>query len=191
MHTMHLSYTDTNIISKQTKTRFHTTHVTCEFHRVRPKLFMSLWYVQWKPCTYLPSWVALSSNGPNRAPPDPRQMGVPSSVSKTIDEPMVCLTQTENLSCTDANTISKQIETRFHMTHNTLETYWGPLILFPSLRYVQRKLCTDLASRVALSPNGPNWASTWASSPRSPIERVQNDYYAYGMSSAYRATILH
>jgi hypothetical protein len=46
MHTMHLSYTDTNILSKQTKMRFHTTHVTYEFHRVRPKLFMSLWYVQ-------------------------------------------------------------------------------------------------------------------------------------------------
>jgi hypothetical protein len=156
MHTMHLSYTDTNIISKPTKTRFRTTHVTSEFRRVRPKLFMSLWYVQWKLCTYLPSWVALSSNRPNRAPPVPPQMGVPSGVSKTIDEPMVRLTQIENLSCTDANTISKQIKTRFHMTHNTYESHWGPLIIFSSLRYVQRKLCTDLASRVALSPNGPN-----------------------------------
>jgi hypothetical protein len=43
---MHLSDTDTNILYKQTKTRFHTTHFTYEFHQVRPKLFMSLWYVQ-------------------------------------------------------------------------------------------------------------------------------------------------
>jgi hypothetical protein len=38
-----------------------------------------------------------------------------------------------------------------------------------SLWYVQRKPCTYLASRLALSPNGPKWASTWASSPRSTI----------------------
>jgi hypothetical protein len=50
-----------------------------------------------------------------------------------------------------------------------------PPILFLTLRYVQRKRCTNLASRVALSPNGPNRASG-ASSPRSPIECVQNDF---------------
>jgi hypothetical protein len=111
MHTMHLSYTDTNILSKQTKMRFHTTHVTYEFHRVRPKLFMSLWYVQWKLCTYLPSWVALSSNSLNIAPPDPHQMGVPSGASKTIDEPMVRLTQTYHLSCIDAKNILKRDST--------------------------------------------------------------------------------
>jgi hypothetical protein len=116
VHTMHLSCTDTNIVSKQTKMRFHTTHVTYEFHRMCPKLFMSLCYVQCKPCTYLASCVALSSNGLNRAPPDPRHLGVPLGASKTINEPMVRLTQTEHLSCTDANTISKQIETRFHKT---------------------------------------------------------------------------
>jgi hypothetical protein len=60
-----------------------------------------------------------SPNGPNRAPPDPRLLGVPLGTSKTIYELMVCLTQTEHLSCTDANTISKQIKTRFHMTHVT------------------------------------------------------------------------
>jgi hypothetical protein len=119
VQTLHLSCIDTNTISKWTKTKFHTTHVTCEFHRVHPKLFMSLWYVQFKPCTYLVSRSALSPNGPNRAPPDPRHLGVPSGASKTIYEPMVCLGQTEHLSCTDANTVSKQIETRFHMTHVT------------------------------------------------------------------------
>jgi hypothetical protein len=67
---------------------------------------MSLLYVQCKPCTYLVSCVALSSNGLNRAPPNPRHLGVPLGASKTINEPMVCLTQIEHLSCTDANTIS-------------------------------------------------------------------------------------
>jgi hypothetical protein len=58
VQTVHLSCTDTNTISKRTKKRFHTTHVTYEFHQVRPKLFMSLWYVQCKPCTYLASRLA-------------------------------------------------------------------------------------------------------------------------------------
>jgi hypothetical protein len=50
--TVHLSCTDTNTISKLTKTRFHMTHVTLEFHRVRPKWFLRLCYIQHKPCTY-------------------------------------------------------------------------------------------------------------------------------------------
>jgi hypothetical protein len=33
--------TDTNIVPKWTKTTFHTTRVTYEFHRVCPKLFMN------------------------------------------------------------------------------------------------------------------------------------------------------
>jgi hypothetical protein len=119
VQTMHLSCTDTKTVTKRTEMRFHTAHVTYVFYRVRPKLFMSLWYVQCIPKTYLASRLALSPNGPNRAPPDPRHLGVPSGASKTINEPMVRLTNTEHLSCTDANTSSKQIETRFHMTHIT------------------------------------------------------------------------
>jgi hypothetical protein len=119
VQTVLLSCTNTNTVSKRTKTRFHMTHVTYEFHRVHPKLYMMYWYVQSKPCTYLASRFALSTNRPNRAPLDPPHLGVPSGVSKTIYEPMVHLTQTEQLSCTDANIVSKLIETRFHMTHVT------------------------------------------------------------------------
>jgi hypothetical protein len=136
------------------------THIPYEFHRVSPKLIMSLCYVQCKPCTYLVSRLALSPNGLNRAPPDPCHLGVPLGASKTSSEPMVRLTQTKHLSCTDANTISKQIEMRFHMTHVTKEFHRVPPILFPSLWYVQRKPHTNLASRVALSLNRPNRAST-------------------------------
>jgi hypothetical protein len=160
VQTLHLSGTDTNIVSKRTKTRFHTTHVTYEFHRVRRKLFMSLCYVQCKLGTYLMSRLAISPNRLNIAPPDPHHLGVPSGASKMIHEPMVHLTQIEHLSCTDANTITKQIETRFHMTHVTYEFHRVPPIQFLSLQYVRRKPCTNLASRVALSRNGPNHAST-------------------------------
>jgi hypothetical protein len=117
VQTVHLSCTDINTVSKWTKTKFHTTHETYEFHWVRPQLFMSLWYLQCKPCTYSVSRLALSPNGPNRAAPDLRHLGVPSGAYKMIYEPMVRLTQIEHLSWTDTNTVSKQIETRFHKTH--------------------------------------------------------------------------
>jgi hypothetical protein len=64
---MHLSWTDSSTISKLTKTRFHMTHFTLEFHRVRPKWFLRLWYVWHKPCTYLASRLALYLNVLNRA----------------------------------------------------------------------------------------------------------------------------
>jgi hypothetical protein len=150
---------------------------------------MSLLYIQCKPCTYLVSRLALSLNALNRAPPDSRHLVLPSGASKMIYEPMVRLTQTEHLSYTDANTVSKQIEKRFHMTHVTQEFRQVPPVQFLSLRYVRGKPCMNLASTVALSPNRPKQASTWASSPRSPIECVQNDFYAYVMFGTTHAPI--
>jgi hypothetical protein len=97
-------------------------------------------------------------------PLEPPNLGVPSGASKTICEPMVCLAQTVHLSCTNANTITKRTEMRFHMTHVTLEFYRVCPKRFLIMWYVQHKLCTYLASRLALSPNGPKWASIWASS---------------------------
>jgi hypothetical protein len=63
---MQLSCIDSNTIDESTETRFHMTLVTYEYHRVRPKLFMSLWYVWRKPCTYLAPTLTLSLNGPKR-----------------------------------------------------------------------------------------------------------------------------
>jgi hypothetical protein len=61
---------------------------------------------------------------------------------------------------------------------------------FLSLWYVRRKQCTYLASRLALSPNKLNRASTWASSPRSTIGCVPNGLWAYGMFDTNYAPIL-
>ena len=58
---------DTNTVSKWTKTRFHMTHVTKEFNRVRQKRFLSLRYVSLKLCTYLVSRFELPQNGLKRA----------------------------------------------------------------------------------------------------------------------------
>jgi hypothetical protein len=100
VQTVHLSCTNTNTIYKQTKMRFNTTHVTYEFHRVRPKLVKIS---------------TISKQSSTR----PSHLRVPSVASKTIYEPVVRLTQTKNLSCTDINIVSKQIKIRFHMTHFT------------------------------------------------------------------------
>jgi hypothetical protein len=45
--------------------RLHMTHVTLVFCQVRPKRFLSLWYIRHKLCTYLTSRLALSPNGPS------------------------------------------------------------------------------------------------------------------------------
>jgi hypothetical protein len=105
--------------------------------------------------------------------------------------PVVSLAQTVYKSCTDTSNISKQTETWFHMTHVTLEFHRERPKLFMSLWYVWHKPCTYLASRLALSPNGPIRASNWATSPRSTICCVQNVFWAYGTFSANRAPILH
>ena len=77
---------------------------------MRPKLFLSLWNVRRKPCTYLASRLAISPNGPNVLPLEPHHLGVPSGVSKIIFEPMVRSAQTVHLYCTNTNTISKWTE---------------------------------------------------------------------------------
>jgi hypothetical protein len=116
---MHLSCTDTNTVSKRTETRFDVTHVTLELHRVRPKWFPSLWYVQRTPCTYLASRLALYLVDRNELPLEPRHLGVPSGASKMISDPMVCLAQTMHLSCSNTNAISERTETRFHLSRIT------------------------------------------------------------------------
>jgi hypothetical protein len=48
-------------------------------------------------------------------------LGVPSGASKMIFELVVCLAQTVHLSCTDIDSVSKQTETRFQLTHISQE----------------------------------------------------------------------
>jgi hypothetical protein len=49
-------------------------------------------------------------------PHDPRHTGVPQGVSKTISKLMVRSMQTMQLSCVKISTMSKRIETRFHLS---------------------------------------------------------------------------
>jgi hypothetical protein len=101
------------------------------------------------------------------------------------------LAQTVHLSCTDFNSVSKWIETRSHITNVTEEIHRVCPKWFLSLWYIRHKPCTYLVPRLALCPNRPKRASTCASSPRSTIRGIQNDFRAYGTFDANRASILH
>jgi hypothetical protein len=117
--TVHIYCMDTNIVSKQIETRFHMTHsprssIGCVQHDFRadgtfetnraPFLRQDYHYLQ------------IDSN---KLPLEPHHLGVSLGASKTISEPMVRLAQTVHLYCTDTNTVSKRIETRFHLTHSS------------------------------------------------------------------------
>jgi hypothetical protein len=138
---------------------------------------MTLWR---KPCTYLAPKLTLSPNGPKWDSTRPRDLGVSSGACKMISEPMVCSTQTVHLSCVKISTVSKRTEMSFHVSLITSEYHWVHLKNFLSLWYVRRKLCTYLAARLALSPNGPKWASTCALSSSNFIGCIQNNFLAYG-----------
>jgi hypothetical protein len=102
--TEHLSCTDANTVSKQIETRFHTTHVTYEFHRVRPKLFVTYGTFNANRAPIFCSIISKRTKQISTRPSSPRSTV---GASKTIYEPMVRWTQAEHLSCTDASTVSK------------------------------------------------------------------------------------
>ena len=58
--TVHVSCTLTKLSPNGPS--FHLSLVTKEYHRVRPKQFMSRWYVWRKLCTYLAPTLTLSPN---------------------------------------------------------------------------------------------------------------------------------
>jgi hypothetical protein len=118
--TVHLSCIKISTIFELTEPSFHLSLNTQEYHRVCPKRFLCLWYVQHKPCTFLASRSALYQMNWIKHPLELCYLGVLSNVSKMISEPTVCLAQTVHLSCTDTNTISNWTKTRYHMTHDTL-----------------------------------------------------------------------
>jgi hypothetical protein len=104
------------------------------------------------------------------------------------------LAQTVHLSCTDSNSVSRWIETRFHISNVTAEIHRVRPKWFLSLWYIRRKPCIYLVSRLALCPNRPKWATMCASSPRSTIGCVQNDFltlwYVWRKPSIYLASRL-
>ena len=91
-----------------------------------------------------------------------------------------------HLSCINS-TISKQSKLSFHLSPFTQEYHRVHPKWFLSLWCIRRKLCTYLAPKLTLSPNRPNRAFTWASSPTSTIGNFHNDFWAYGALGNYLA----
>jgi hypothetical protein len=87
---------------------------------------------------------------------NPRHLGVPSGVSKSVSEAMVHLVETVDLSCSDTNTVSKQTETSFHLSLVTQEYHPVHQKQFLSLWYVWHKPCTYTAPKLTLSPKDRN-----------------------------------
>jgi hypothetical protein len=114
VQTVHLSYIDLHCLQIEQNEIPHDPRHLGVPSGASKMIFLSLWYVWPKLCTYLVLILALSPNG--LYPRDPRHLGIASSSSKKIFELLVRLAQSIHLSCTNTNTISKQTESRFHMT---------------------------------------------------------------------------
>jgi hypothetical protein len=122
---------------------------------------------------------------------EPYHQWLSSSASEMIFESMVHLAHTVHLSCTNTNTIFKRKEERFHMTHVTQEIHPHPK-WFLSLWYVRCKPCTYLASRLALSPNGPSFHLSLITSEYHRVRRNQFlcRWYVWRKLCIYRAPTL-
>jgi hypothetical protein len=136
-----LSCTDSDTISKRTKTRFHMTHapsssigcmqndsepivhsaqtvhlfcvnISTISKRIEMSLLLTL--ITLKYHRLCPKHFLRMDH--NEIPHDPHHHGVPSGASKIVSEPMVSSAQTVLLSCVKISTISKWTKTNFHLS---------------------------------------------------------------------------
>jgi hypothetical protein len=112
--TYHLSWTNTNIVSKHKEERFHMTDVLSGASRMISEPMVCSSQTMHVSCIKI-STISKRTD----LLLEPHHLGVPSGLYKMIYEPMVRLAQTVPLPCTDTNTISKRKEVRFHMMHIT------------------------------------------------------------------------
>jgi hypothetical protein len=115
--TMHLSCTDNNSVSKQTKTRFHDPRhlgVLSGASKIISEPTVRL--VQTEQLCCVKHYLQMDRN---ELPLEPSHLAVPSGASKMISKLMVRLVRNVYVSCTDTKIVSKRTETRFHMTHAT------------------------------------------------------------------------
>jgi hypothetical protein len=132
----------------------------------------------------------------NELPLDTRHLGVLPGVPKMISTPVVYSVQTVHLSCAKTNTISKRTEISFHLTCIMSEYHRVCPKRIPCPWDIRRKPFTFLAPKLKLSRNRSKRASAWATSLRSTIRCLQNDFWAFStlaqtlhLSSAENNTI--
>jgi hypothetical protein len=114
--TVHLSCIKVSTISKRTKSSFHLSLVTMEYHWFHPKRFLSLSYVWCKLFTYLEPTLTSSPNGPKQIPHEPSRLGVTSGPSKMIFERVIHSAQSVHLSFVKISTIFIWTESSFHLS---------------------------------------------------------------------------
>jgi hypothetical protein len=188
--TMHRSYTDTCTVSKRKEVRFHMTHVTLEFRKVRPKWFLILWYVWHKLCTYLTSKLALSPNRPRF-----HLSLITKEYHRVRPKWFLSWWYVWRKLCTYLALTLKLSPNR-----KKWDSTW-PTSPRNSIGCVQNDFrAYDMfdANRAPILRQdwhyfrkGPKQASTWALSPSGTIKCVQNDFWAYGTSSANHALTFH
>jgi hypothetical protein len=166
------------------------THVTLEFHRVRPKRLLRQWYIRHKPCTYLVSRLAITLNSLNRA----------STWALSPRSTIGCI-QNDFWAC---GTFSTNRAPILHQDLQYLQTNWIKDPLEPHTQGVPSGASKTISEpmvhsaqtlhlscvKISTISNKLNKASTGASSPRSTIGCVQNYFWAYGTFGANRTPIL-
>jgi hypothetical protein len=115
---VHLYCTDTNTISKRTETRFHMTLSARSSIGCIQDNFRADGTIDTNCATILRQDYHYLQTESNKLPLEHRHLGESLGASKMISVPMVRSVQAVLLYCTDTNTIPKQTEMRFHMTHS-------------------------------------------------------------------------
>ena len=140
--TVHLSCVETNTFSKLTETSLHLTHVTYEFHRVRPKMTSEPIACSAQTVRLFCFETNTISKRTETSLPLTHVPRVPSGTAKTISMPMVHSAQTVHIFCAKINTISKRNKISFHLTNVALEFHWVHPKRLLCLFHVRCKPCT-------------------------------------------------
>jgi hypothetical protein len=117
--TVHLSFVKISTVSIRNEMSLHLSPETKEYHWVRSKQFLSVWYVWRKPCTYFALTLTPSLNGPKQ---DSTWATLPrSSIGCVQNNFQAYGTFAANRApiCIKICTISKRIETSFHFSLGT------------------------------------------------------------------------
>jgi hypothetical protein len=167
----HQSCIKRSTIPKRTKPSFHLSLVTKESDRVRPKLFLCLWYARCKPCSNLGLTLTLSPNGLKRDSTWPTSLTSSIGCVQNCLWPMVRSIQTMHLSSV---ALSPNGPNRSSPDPHHLRVPRVLLKQFINLWYVWRKVSTYLAPTLTLFQNRSKQDSTRPMSLTSSIGCVQN-----------------
>ena len=144
---MHRSCVKISTISKWTKTSFQLSFVTSEYHRVRPKQYLSLCYVWRKPCTYLAQMQVPPPNGPKQ---DSTRPTSPTSSIAYVQNDFLSLWYVRHLPCTHlasrlAPSPNARNELRLEPLHRGVPSGASKMISDPMVHLVQtvHLSCTD------------------------------------------------